>query len=88
MSRVNKSAYYPCTRTIIVLLYGILTTSTALIAVLSPCEMHLPKGCQRVMLLVRVMLQGSMTEYYSAHDMHSTNEISNTAELYNKMSGL
>ena len=77
MLRLNKFAYYPCTRMIIVLLYGIHTTSRALIAVLSPCEMCLPKCRQRV------ILQGNMTEYYSAHDMLSTNEISNTAELMN-----
>ena len=37
--------------------------------------MRLPKWRQRVIVLVRVILQGNMTKYYPAHDMLSTNEI-------------
>ena len=36
----------------------------------------------RVILIVRVILQSNMTGYYPAHDILSTNEISNIADEY------
>ena len=44
--------------------------------------MHLPKWRQRIILLVTVILQGNIPEYYPARDMLSINEISNTANEY------
>ena len=44
--------------------------------------MRLLKWRQTVILLERVILQGTMTEYYPACDMLSTTEISSIAYEY------